>query len=71
MDYGMFSDYGNLAIESLVARARVERLTWAEVYRELVLISSQPDLGEATDTEVRERVFCALGFDKQNMSFYC
>ena len=71
MDYQMFSEYGNNAIESLVTRARVERLTWSEVYRELTLISSQPDLGEATDTEVRESVFCALGFDKQNMSFHC
>ena len=70
MDYGMFSEYGNSVIESLVSCARVEKLTWSEVYRELTLISSKSDLGEATDTEVREIVFCALGFDKQNMSFY-
>ena len=64
MDYRMFSAKGNRVIESLVARASVERLTCSEVYRELVLISSQPDLGEATDTEVRDTVFHVLGFDK-------
>lgn len=68
--YGMFSDEGNLAVAALVERAQAERLTWRETQRELELLSEQPDMGEATDTDVREAVYTKLGFHRTEQSFY-
>jgi len=69
--YAMFSDKGNMMIANLVDRAREQNMTWPEVYAELVRLSELPDTGEATDTEVREYVFSKLGFDRQDVAFYC
>lgn len=69
--YGMFSDKGNMIIANLVDRAREQNMTWPEVYKELVRLSELPDTGEATDTEVREYVYSKLGFDRQDVPFFC
>lgn len=69
--YGMFSDKGNMIVANLVDRARAENMTWPEVYAELLRLGDEPDTGEATDTEVRECVFCKLGFHNTDESFYC
>ena len=68
MDYGMFTDAGNMAVHSVVEGARLNKSTWPEVYQMLCAISEIKGYGEATDTEVRERVYDALGFKS---SFYC
>ena len=68
--YGMFSDKGNMTIANLVDRAREQNWTWPEVYQELLRLGDEPDTAEATDTEVRECVFCKLGFHKMDVSFY-
>ena len=64
-DYGMFTDFGNDAIEAIVRHARVLKLDWPQVYAELQSLADRfpKDFGEATDTEVRECVYHALGFD--------
>jgi hypothetical protein len=68
MDYGMFTDGGNLAVHGIVEGARIKKSTWPEVYQALVAISYVDGYGEATDTAVREAVYDALRFETD---FYC
>jgi CobQ-like glutamine amidotransferase family enzyme len=69
--YSMYTDRGNMMVANLVDRAREQNMTWPEVYKELVRLSELPNLGEATDTDVRESVFYKLGFHDQDVPFYC
>jgi len=69
-DYQMFTDVGNEAIDDLVREAHMLKLSWPHVLVRLAELSSNPGFGEATDTEVRESVFCALGFDDKAVRFY-
>ena len=66
MSYGMFTQTGNDAVEAIVRRARVLNSSWAEVERDLYTLADRfpEDFAEATDTEVREMVYVALGFNK-------
>lgn len=68
IDYGMFTDSGNLAVHAIVEGARIKKLEWPQVYQALVAISYVEGYGEATDTAVRECVYGVLGFES---SFYC
>jgi hypothetical protein len=61
--YGMFSDAGNEAIDSLIAGAQKLDLDWPAVYFALTVLARNPKFGEATDTVVRERVYDALQFE--------
>ena len=67
-DYGMFTELGNAAVHALVVTARESKLTWPETYRALCALSEQTEFGESSDTEVRECVYSALGFQT---TFYC
>jgi hypothetical protein len=69
-EYGMFTDFGNDAVHAIVRQALVLNLTWPQVYEELQDLARKfpKDFGEATDTEVRERVYDTLGF---RTPFYC
>jgi hypothetical protein len=40
-------------------------MTWAQTYRALCELSKQREFGEATDTAVREMVYCALGVEDE------
>ena len=66
VDYAMFSDFGNDAVDAIVRQARILNMTWDQVYDELYILAERfpKDFGEATDTAVREAVYIALGFDK-------
>lgn len=68
LNYGMFSDAGNGMIHGIVVAARYKNLTWPQVREMLCTISEIEGYGEATDTDVRERVYDILGFES---SFYC
>ncbi len=68
IDYGMFTDSGNLAVHGIVEGARIKKMEWPQVYQALVAISYVKGYGEATDTAVRERVYDVLGFKS---GFYC
>jgi hypothetical protein len=72
-DYGMFTEEGNIAIGAVVTIARAGRLTWPETYRMLyaLAIGNREEFGEATDTEVRELVYNAIGAYDRNEDFYC
>jgi hypothetical protein len=67
-DYAMFTELGNAAVHAVVVSARENKLNWPETYRALCALSEQKEFGEATDTEVRECVYSALGF---RTPFYC
>ena len=62
--YAMYTQFGDDAIEAIVRQARVLKLSWPQVYAELVSLARRfpEDFGEATDTAVRECVYDALGF---------
>lgn len=62
MDYGMFTDFGNDAVDAIVRRAKILNCSWAAVERDLFTLSEREDFAEATDTVVRENVYVALGF---------
>lgn len=64
MDYAMFTDAGNDAVDAIVRRAKILNCSWAVVERDLYQLAEMADFAEATDTAVREAVYCALGFDK-------
>lgn len=62
--YGMFTDAGNAAVNSIVQGAISNDLAWLEVYQCLVNLAENPDFEEATDTMVREIVFDSIfGFE--------
>lgn len=64
--YAMFTEFGNDAVDAVVRRARVLKLSWQQVNDELYELARRfpNDFGEATDTAVRECVYMALGFDQ-------
>lgn len=70
MDYGMFTDFGNDAVDAIVRSARISNMSWPQVLRELSRLAEKPDFAEATDTVVRECVYDALRFADQDVPFY-
>ena len=68
MDYGMFTEAGNMVVHGIVEGARLKKSTWPEVHQMLCTISEIKVYGEATDTVVREAVYDALRFKSP---FYC
>ena len=62
--YGMYTDFGNDAIEAIVRTAKVLKLNWPQVLDELRILAQRfpEDFGEAMDTVVREMVYDKLGF---------
>ena len=71
-DYVMYTDFGNDAIDAIVRRAQVLKLSWPQVYADLCELAERfpEDFSEATDTAVREVVYSKLGFDRTNQNFY-
>jgi len=69
-DFGMYTDFGNDAVDAIVRSAKVLGMTWPQVLAELQSLAERfpKDFGEATDTVVREMVYSALDFDTP---FYC
>jgi hypothetical protein len=65
MNYYMYTDFGNDAVDAIVRRAKILKLDWPQVLQELRSLAERfpEDFGEATDTAVRECVYDACGFD--------
>jgi len=59
-NYGMFTDEGNRVVDGIVIAAKELGWSFGDVYRILSIISRAENLGEATDTAVREYVYEAL-----------
>ena len=58
--YGMFTDAGNSAVDSIVEMARKHQLSWPVVGSMLSALALQEAYDEATDTAVREAVYETL-----------
>jgi hypothetical protein len=61
-DYGMFTDFGNDAVDAIVRRAKILNASWTAVENDLFTLSEREEFAEATDTVVREAVYIALGY---------
>lgn len=59
-NYGMYTDAGNSAVDSIVEMARKHQLTWPTVVGMLEAISLEEAYEEATDTAVKEAVYQIL-----------
>lgn len=64
-NYGMYSDAGNSAVDSIVEMARKHQLSWLPVVGMLEAISLEEAYKEAGDTAVKEAVYRTL-FGNQN-----
>jgi hypothetical protein len=65
MNYDMFTHAGDAAVHGIVVAADELDLTWEQVENSLIRLSRHEGFAEATDTAVREAVYCALNFDKR------
>jgi hypothetical protein len=59
-NYGMYTDAGNSAVDSIVEMARKHQLSWPTVGSMLSALALQEVYEEATDTAVREAVYETL-----------
>lgn len=62
-NFAMFSDAGNAAVGAIVKMASEKRWTWERTEAALYQLSGISEFEEATDTAVREVVYCTLGFN--------
>jgi len=62
--YGMFTDFGNDAVDAIIRTAKVLKMSWTQVDAELESLAQRfpNDFSEATDTSVREAVYVACNF---------
>ena len=60
--YAMYTGFGDDAVDAIVRSAKVLKMDWAQVYKELENLAKREDFAEATDTMVREMVYDKLGF---------
>ena len=56
-EYGMFTDAGNQAVESIVILKFQRQLSWGTVQAMLAALALEEVYAEATDTAVREAVY--------------
>ena len=63
-DFDMYTERGNQRVGAIVRQAIAQRLPWRDVYNRLLKLSREQGFEEACDTEVREAVYEAVGYDK-------
>ena len=56
-EYGMFTDAGNQAVESIVMLKFQRQLSWGTVQAMLAALALEEVYAEAVDTAVREAVY--------------
>jgi len=61
-DFGMFTDAGNEVIADIVEITKKYEFDWRMTHSYLCDLAKDIRFCEATDTEVRERVYDACGF---------
>ena len=59
-NYGMYTDAGNSAVDSIVEMARKHQLSWPTVRAMLSALAQDERFEESTDTAVREAVYETL-----------
>mgnify|MGYP006299879391 CR=1 FL=1 len=72
MYYGMYTDQGNEMIHHIVTHSINVNSSWKTVYAELKDLARRfpEEFGEATDTDVRECVYGAIGAHLRDEEFY-
>ena len=60
--YSMFSESGDILVEGIVNAAKETNAPWPSVYNQLLKLGETEEFGEATDTQVRDNVFDAIGY---------
>ena len=68
-NYGMYTDAGNSAVDSIVEMARKHQLTWPTVVGMLEAISLEEAYEEATDTAVKEAVYQILVLNHNSVDY--
>ena len=70
--FAMYTPAGDKLVAKIVDRAQRNRWTWAMTHAALVQLSrNHPDVAsEATDTEVREMVYNAIGAYARGEDFW-
>jgi len=58
--YGMFTDTGNYMIDCIVEYAKLNKLSWSEIYVLLERMSKEKEYEEVMDTAVRESIYTAI-----------
>lgn len=66
-NFAMFSDAGNMAVQSIVMAGQEHNWTWFKTLEAMRKLSQIEEFAEAMDTAVREEVYVAMGFSD---SFY-
>ena len=69
INFAMFTESGNAAVAKIVECAETAVLPWLTVEALLTALATNANYSEATDTAVREAVYCALGFDEVNVTY--
>jgi hypothetical protein len=60
-DWGMYSDEGNEKVAEIYVKSLLQpKNKWNYARKQLERLSKNPKFEEATDTEVRDRLFSAL-----------
>ena len=59
-DYGMYTDAGNSAVDSIVEMARKHQLSWQTIHDMLAALALEEAYDEASDTAVKEAVYQTL-----------
>ena len=75
--FGMFTSKGNYMVERIAEAGKklatedgCGKNAWAFAYRELRKLGYSDEFGEATDTDVRERVYEHVTADYPTNNFY-
>jgi len=63
LSYTMFTEEGDILVDGIVAVAKSINADWPWAYKKLELLGKTEGFEEATDTQVREAVFDAIGYD--------
>ena len=69
LSYTMFTEEGDILVDGIVEVAKGTNADWPWAYEKLVMLGKTEGFEEATDTQVREAVFDAIGYDN-DVSFW-
>jgi hypothetical protein len=68
-DWEMLSDQGNKKVNQIVNRAKRQKLSWPQVFKELWILHNESGFVEAMDKEVTKKIYKNLNF-KTPFYFY-